>query len=118
MQDKKNPLSHFSLSQGRLWVPHLRQELPERRQDVVQDAQDHQGQQGDHIYILVSTSTIIFLTNSPYHSYHPNIYGLFYQYVSVKVVPFEEKYQNIMVSVNEAMEHGNVSKYCNSFIWK
>merc|ERR1711973_766499 len=27
----------------------------------------------------------------------------------IKVVPFQEKYQNIMVSVNDAMEHANVS---------
>ena len=32
-----------------------------------------------------------------------------------KVVPFQEKYQNIMVSVNDAMEHANVSiEYLNN----
>ena len=28
-----------------------------------------------------------------------------------QVVPFQEKYQNIMVSVNDAMEHSNVSSF-------
>ena len=35
----------------------------------------------------------------------------------IKVVPFEEKYQNIMVSVNEAMEHGNTEASCEKYEW-
>jgi len=35
----------------------------------------------------------------------------------IKVVPFQEKYQNIMVSVNEAMEHGQTESTCEKYIW-
>jgi len=35
----------------------------------------------------------------------------------IKVIPFQEKYQNIMVSVNEAMEHGQTESTCEKYIW-
>merc|ERR1711997_1288723 len=35
----------------------------------------------------------------------------------IKVVPFQEKYQNIMVSVNDAMEHSNAGGACNKYEW-
>merc|ERR1712042_121177 len=35
----------------------------------------------------------------------------------IKVVPFQEKYQNIMVSVNDAMEHANAGGSCDKYEW-
>jgi hypothetical protein len=35
----------------------------------------------------------------------------------IKAIPFEEKYQTIMVSVNEAMEHGNDGNSCEKYLW-
>jgi len=35
----------------------------------------------------------------------------------IKAIPFEEKYQSIMVSVNEAMEHGNTGNTCEKYVW-
>merc|ERR1711981_619493 len=35
----------------------------------------------------------------------------------IKVVPFQEKYQNIMVSVNDAMEHSNAGGACEKYEW-
>jgi len=35
----------------------------------------------------------------------------------IKAIPFEEKYQGIMVSVNEAMEHGNSGSSCEKYLW-
>jgi len=35
----------------------------------------------------------------------------------IKVVPFQEKYQNIMVSVNDAMEHANTGGSCEKYDW-
>jgi len=35
----------------------------------------------------------------------------------IKVVPFQEKYQNIMVSVNDAMEHSNAGGTCEKYEW-
>merc|ERR1712117_278660 len=35
----------------------------------------------------------------------------------IKVVPFQEKYQNIMVSVNDAMEHSNAGVACDKYEW-
>merc|ERR1712115_113761 len=35
----------------------------------------------------------------------------------IKVVPFQEKYQNIMVSVNDAMEHANAGGVCDKYEW-
>lgn len=35
----------------------------------------------------------------------------------IKVVPFQEKYQSIMLSVNEAMEAGNAGDSCEKYIW-
>merc|ERR1712077_17760 len=35
----------------------------------------------------------------------------------IKVIPFQEKYQNIMVSVNDAMEHSNAGGACEKYDW-
>merc|ERR1711953_703219 len=35
----------------------------------------------------------------------------------IKVIPFQEKYQNIMVSVNDAMEHSNAGGACEKYEW-
>jgi len=35
----------------------------------------------------------------------------------IKVIPFQEKYQNIMVSVNDAMEHSNAGGSCEKYEW-
>jgi len=35
----------------------------------------------------------------------------------IKVVPFQEKYQTIMVSVNDAMEHANTGASCEKYDW-
>merc|ERR1711881_302067 len=35
----------------------------------------------------------------------------------IKAIPFEEKYQSIMVSVNDAMEHGNDGNSCERYAW-
>merc|ERR1712126_549176 len=34
-----------------------------------------------------------------------------------KAIPFEEKYQSIMVSVNDATEHGNDGNSCERYAW-
>merc|ERR1712180_363631 len=35
----------------------------------------------------------------------------------IKAIPFEEKYQGIMVAVNDAMEHGNDGNSCDKYEW-
>merc|ERR1712014_39792 len=35
----------------------------------------------------------------------------------IKAIPFQEKYQNIMVSVNDAMEHANAGGTCDKYEW-
>merc|ERR1712098_1039438 len=35
----------------------------------------------------------------------------------IKAIPFAEKYQHIMVTVNEAMEHGNAGASCEKYEW-
>merc|ERR1712106_587678 len=35
----------------------------------------------------------------------------------IKVVPFQEKYQTIMVSVNDAMDHSNAGGACEKYEW-